>query len=111
MIADVILVGTLIALLYGMVVAYVRLSSTAARIILVTVVACVAVVMTFIAYPSEPQQWHVSNLVIFMVDEVFNIFAILGNILTGAVLFALVSSSLYLFRKRDSRDARADFEM
>jgi multisubunit Na+/H+ antiporter MnhB subunit len=111
MVGDAILVGTLIILLYGMVVAYARLSSRVARIVLVAVVAVVAVGMTLIAYPSQPQQWHVSNLVIFMVDEVFNIFAILGNILTGGVLFALISLSLYLFRKRDSRDARADFDV
>jgi formate/nitrite transporter FocA (FNT family) len=111
MMVDLLFVGTLLALLYAMVVAYVRMPSASARLVLVSVVTCVAVALTLIAYPSEPRQWHVSNLVVFMVDEVFHIFAIIGNILTGALLFALVSSCLYLLRRRDSRDARADLEL
>lgn len=110
-IEDILFVGTVLALLYGMVVAYGRLPNGYWRAALVVLVAAAAVTLTLLAYPSAPRQWHVSNLVLFMVDEVFHVVAIIGNIFTGALLFSLVAGCLYLLRRRDSRDPRADLEL
>ena len=72
----------------------------------VTVATVCALALTFALYPSDPRAWTWSGFVLYMHDARFELLRVVGKILTGAALFAAVTSGVYWANGRKRRKRR-----
>lgn len=58
------------------------------------------VLATFIAFPSNPAEWSLGNVVLFLAEHTLNPLRILGILVLGGGIFYSVVHVLYLSRRR-----------
>ena len=58
------------------------------------------VLAVFVAFPSNPAEWSLSNVVLFLAQHTVNPLRILGVLLLGGGIFYSVVHVLYLSRRR-----------
>jgi len=54
-----------------------------------------ALALTFAVYPSDPRSWDIGRFVLYLAEPRFEILAILGNIITGSLMFAVFVGGIY----------------
>ena len=54
-----------------------------------------SIALAFIIYPSDPRQWDVGNLVLYLAEPRFEVLAILGNVITGGLMFGAFVGGIY----------------
>ena len=60
----------------------------------------VVVLAAFTAFPSNPAEWSLGNLVLYLAEHTLNPLRILGVLMLGGGLFYAVLHVLYLSRRR-----------
>jgi phosphoglycerol transferase MdoB-like AlkP superfamily enzyme len=69
------------------------------RLVVAAVIASV-LVLTFLAYPSDPRVWTAAKSALFLAEPRFDLLAILGSTLTGSVLVGLWVVGIYWANRR-----------
>ena len=55
----------------------------------------VGLALTFAVYPSDPREWDVGRFVLYLAEPRFEVLAILGNIITGSLMFGVFVWGIY----------------
>ena len=63
--------------------------------LLVTSVVLLSIALSFAVYPSDPRDWELGKLVLYLAEPRFEVFAILGNVLTGGLMFGAFVGGIY----------------
>lgn len=66
---------------------------------LLAILGGVVVLAVFIAFPSNPAEWSLGNVVLFLAKHTLNPLRILGVLLLGGAIFYAAVWALYLQRR------------
>lgn len=67
---------------------------------LVSGVVAFIIFLTLLLYPSEPETWTLDKYVLFLAEPRFDLLAILGSTVTGAIMVGLFFLGLYWANRR-----------
>lgn len=63
--------------------------------LLVALVIFSSVALTFAVYPSNPKEWTMDHFVLYLAEPSFEVLAVLGNVLTGGLMFGAFVGGIY----------------